>query len=281
MALPLLIAVVAIGFAALFFRKAAPIPPAVAAGLRLTLASLLMMPCTVAAVRRGRLTRRHLKAGLIGGLLYGLHFGTWVTSLTLTSVAASVTLVTATPLMLAVVGWLAGRDAPDGRLWLAIGLGVIGVIIIGGSDLSLSPDALIGDALALAGAVAMALYMLVVRRLGPGLDVAGFAGVTTGVGALCLMGLAVIQGAPLTPPSLETAGYLVLAALVPQLIGHNLITWVLRHTTPTVVGMATVGEPVVATLLAWLWLGETVPPRVALGCVITLSAVLLALARRR
>lgn len=68
---------------------------------------------------------------------------------------------------------------------------------------------------------------------------------------------------------------------MPQLVGHNLLTWALRHATPTAVGIATVGEPVGSTLLAWLWLGERVGQLAGAGAVVTLLAVLLSLRASR
>lgn len=273
----LAVAVSAISFAAIFFRLAAPTDPLVAAGLRLAIAACVLAPFVWRARRRGALTPRTLRAGVLAGLLYGAHFGTWVTSLTLTSVAASVTLVTATPILLGIAALVTGRDRPSPRHWAAIGLGVIGVMIIAAAGPAGSTGHLAGDALALAGAAAMAGYLLAGRRLGLTLDPLAFTGIAAAVGATILLGIGASQGVPLTPPSGAAFGWILLAALVPQLIGHTLLTWALRHTRPTVVGMATVGEPVGSTLLAWLWLGEDVGAAIALGCAVTLAGVLLAL----
>ena len=273
----LLVAVAAISFAAIFFRLASPTPTLVSAGVRLLFAALLLAPWTVAGLRSGRLAGPVGRAAVLGGLLYALHFGAWVASLERTTIAASVTLVTATPLLLAVHGLATGRDRPSRRLLLALGVAAVGVAILGGNDLGHGPDALVGDALALLGCAAMAGYLLVVRRLGPSLDVLGFAGVATAVGSVTLLGAAAAGGAPPWPASTSAAGWLLLSALVPQMVGHNLLTWALRHAKPTVVGMATVGEPVGASVLGFLVLGEVVGPAAALGCAVTLGAVLLAL----
>ncbi len=273
----LAVAVTAISFAAIFFRLTAPTHPLVAAGLRLAIAAGLLAPFVWRARRRGALGGRVLGAGALAGLFYGAHFGTWVTSLTLTSVAASVTLVTATPILLGVFALITGRDRPTGRHWGAIGLGLVGVAIIAGADGDRGADGLLGDGLALAGAAAMAGYLLLGRRLGAALDPLAFTGVAAAVGAAGLLGAAAVAGIPLWPASDEALLWIIAAALVPQLIGHTLLTWALRHTRPTVVGMATVGEPVGSTLLAWLWLGESVEPHIALGCAVTLAAVALAL----
>ncbi len=222
--------------------------------------------------------RTHLRAGLLAGALYGLHFGAWVWSLTLTSMAASVTLVTATPLLLALVGVATGRDRPTPRLWWAIALATTGVLIIGGSHLELAGDALVGDALAFLGAAAMAGFLLVVRRLGS-VDPLGFTGVSAPTGAVILLGAGALLGHAPLAASPAAWGWLALAAAVPQLIGHSLLTWALRYVGPAVVGLATVGEPVGASLIAWLWFGEVITGQVAAGSVVILVAVAVAVRR--
>jgi drug/metabolite transporter (DMT)-like permease len=276
----LIAAVVAISFAAIFFRLASPTPPLVSAGVRLLFAAGLLLPWTVRGLRAGRLSGPIGRAAVLGGLLYAAHFGSWVASLELTTIAASVTLVTATPLLLAGHGLITGQDRPSPRLWMALGLAVVGVTTIGGTDLGRGGDALLGDGLALLGCAAMAAYLIVVRRLGPELDVLAFAGVATGVGAAALLTSSVLLGQHPWPESQAAVGWLLLSALVPQLIGHNLLTWSLRHAKPTIVGMATVGEPVGASLLGYLVLGEAVGPAAAVGCAITIGAVVLALRSR-
>jgi drug/metabolite transporter (DMT)-like permease len=196
-------------------------------------------------------------------------------------VAASVTLVTATPLLLAVVGVLTGRDRPEGRLWASLALGAAGVVIVGGADLAFSGRALAGDGLALLGTAAMAGYLLLARRLGPRLEVWSFMGVACAVGGLVVMVVGAAAGVGLRPASGKAFFYIFLSALIPQLVGHGLLTWSLRHATPTVVALAILGEPVGSTLLAWAWLGEAAPPMVLAGCAVVLAALVLALSRPR
>lgn len=275
----LAVAIASISFAAIFFRLASPTHPLVVAATRLALAALVLAIPSARASIRGRVSRRTLLAGVACGIFYAAHFGTWVTSLTLTSVASSVTLVTATPLLLALISIATGRDRPERRHWIAIGLATIGLGLIGGADLSLSSAALAGDALAFTGAIAMAFYLLVARSLGEDLDVLVLSGIATAVGALTLFLAALIGGVPIAFASMESLGWIAMAALVPQLVGHTLLTWSLRHASPTAVGIATVGEPVGSGVLAWIWLGERVTPAVASGCAITLTAVLFSLRR--
>lgn len=274
-----MVAVIAISFAAIFFRKAAPTHPLVAAGVRLVIAAVLLSPFVFRAARDGRLSTPVLRSACLAGIAYAVHFGAWVTSLTLTSVAASVTLVTATPLLLTVVAFVTGRDRPDRRHIAAIAMALVGLVLIGGADLA-NEGALLGDGLAALGAVAMGAYMLIARRHGPSLDVWAFTGVATAVGGALLLAATVMMGVSVSFPSTEAFIYVALAALIPQLVGHSLLTWSLRHTRPTVVGIATVGEPVGSTILGWLWLKEHPSGAVLLGCGVTIVAVLMALIGR-
>jgi drug/metabolite transporter (DMT)-like permease len=276
----LLTGVSAIASAAIFFRLAGNTHPLVMAGTRLAIASTLLSPVVVLSIRSGRLPVRHVREAIIGGVLYAVHFGSWVWSLQLTTVAASVTLVTATPLFLAIHAVVTGRDRPDRALWVSLAVAAVGVTIIGGTDLGSSMTALVGDGLALVGAVSIAAYMVRVRALGE-VAVLPFMGVAAGVGGVILLLVAWSVGIAPHPESWESLGWLFAAALVPQLIGHTCITWCLRHMTPTTVGVATLFEPVGSTAVAWWLLSETPKWGTLTGCAITLAAVAIALTTRR
>lgn len=279
----LIVAVFAVSCAAIFFRLAAPTHPVVMAGTRLAIAAILFAVPTVRSYRQGRLPPAHVKAAVIGGLWYALHFGTWVTSLTLTSVAASVSLVTATPLILGLVALKTGRDRPSARMWLSLAVVLIGLVVLGvehGGDGG-SGGELLGDGLALAGAAAMAGYMLLVRAQGEELDPIAFSGVALAVGAAALLSWSVVLGIPLEIPSARAGFWILMAALVPQLIGHTTLTWTLKYLPPTGVAIAAVSEPVVSTLLGVVVLDEGVGRAAALGCGITIFGVALAATQRR
>lgn len=215
-----------------------------------------------------------MKAAVVASIFYAVHFGAWVWSLDLTSVAASVSLVTATPLMLALWGVIRRQDAPTGGIWLAILVSSLGVLVISGADFEGST--ILGNSLALLGAVAMAGYMLTVRKLGV-IDVLAFGSATAGMASLWLLTVAVFLGQTILPPTPTAAFFILMAALVPQIIGHSVITWALRFTTPTIVGLATLIEPVASSIFAWILLEERPGTMVFMGCGLTLIGVSIAL----
>lgn len=279
------IGVIAISFAAPLFKLSAPTHPLIAAATRLSIAAALWGVITLGSRGRAReaWSREQLKIAALCGGCYAVHFGAWVWSLGLTSVITSATLVTTTPLMLGVIGVLNRRDAPTPRLMLSGGIASLGVIGFAFEATQSAQDTLIGDALALLGAVAMVPYLLLTRRLGARLSIAPFSFIATGVGAAILW-LSAAALLPLNQLSLPVGAplyALISAALIPQLIGHSALTLSLRHLTPTEVGIATLLEPVGAALLAWWWMSELPTPVTSAASAVTLIGVGVALTRPR
>ncbi len=273
--LALAVAVLAISFAAVLFKLAPDLDPAVAAGYRLVIAGLITLPLTL----RARIRPSTLA---LAGLAYGVHFGTWVASLGLVPVALSVTAVTTTPLLLALIGFATGRDRPDLRILTSLLVAISGLALMTlGADTS--GDVVLGLTLALLGAAAMAAYLLVVRRMMTAvpLNPLALSGGAALLGGLMLLGVGALYGARLLPSTAEETFAVLGAATLPQLVGHGLMTWATRYLSPTEVALATLGEPMGAALLAALLLGEGLDVITVLGGVMTLLAVTLALTRRR
>jgi len=162
-------------------------------------------------------------------------------------------------------------------LWIAIGVAAAGVAILGAAGAGEGEAQLLGDALAVLGCAAIAAFLLLVRKMGPELDPVAFSGLACGSGAILLLGTAWLFGIPIEVSSTEALGYLALAALVPQLIGHLILIWALRYTTPTVVALGVTCEPVISTLLGVLLLSQQPSTLAALGCSLTVFGVILAI----
>lgn len=268
-------AVAAVSLAAIFIRLA-DAPGVVVAAYRMVLAALLLLPLTVRGLRRTPLRGRMLLWTVLAGLLLAGHFATWISSLSYTSVAAAVTLVTTTPLWVALLAWLLLGVAPTLSMLLGVLLAVAGGAVIGFGDLTGGSAPLLGDSLALAGALFMSGYLLLGRAVQrSGIDLAAYVGVAYGVAALALLPLPLLFGHSYGGYSVETLMWIALLALVPQLIGHTGINYAMKHLDPTMVATVTLLEPVGATLLALLLFGEVPSALTLLGALGLLLGVLL------
>lgn len=284
----LLVGVVAVSWAAIFIRLAEA-PALSIAAYRLSLSAV---PVGAFALARRRAELARLRRGewlLLGGsgAALALHFATWIASLSRTTVASSVALVTTQPVWVALLSALVLREPVRLQGVLAILVATAGGITIAGADIALSGEALLGDALALVGAICAAVYFIVGRRIRPALSLASYVGVVYAVAAALLLLAALAMGAPLGGFSTRTWMMFLLLALVPQLLGHSALNWALRYLSAPFVSVTVLGEPVISTLLAIPFLGEWPGPVRVLGGAVTLAGVYLAvreeaqLARRR
>lgn len=206
---------------------------------------------------------------LAGGLLAG-HFATWIPSLSFTSVASSVALVSAVPVWTALIARRQGQQVPR-AVWWGIGVALLGVLSLTGVDLTVTPRAVFGDLLALLGGVLAAGYLTIGGEVRQQASTAVYTTVCYAVAAAVLLVVCGVGQQPLV--GFEATTWLAFVAITagPQLLGHTLFNRVLRTISTTVVAMAILFEIVGAAVLAWLFFDE-VPPVSAVPAAVLLVA---------
>lgn len=281
----LLVAVLAMSWGGPLVRYATA-PALAVAAWRLAL-SVGFIAVVVLVRDRGRAIRglsgRDWALALAAGFFLAGHFWSWIASLSLTTVASSVVLVNTQPVFVALLSVALLGERPSRRQWLGIGVAVAGAAVIGWGDFGGGPEPLLGDLLAVTGAVFVALYYVIGRSLRQRLELWSYIAVVYGSAAVLL--LAVTAG----HPGVAVAGYpagdwLVFLALAagPMMIGHTGVNYALRYIPAYVANLALLGEPIGATLLAW-WLPgirEAPSGRLLAGGALVLFGIGLGVRRR-
>jgi drug/metabolite transporter (DMT)-like permease len=285
--------ILAVSTASIFIRQAQhQAPSLVVATYRLGLATLGLIPFAIG--KRKELLSFTPKQWLLalgaGGIL-ALHFASWITSLEYTSIASSVVLVTTTPLWVALFSPLFLKERLGKAAKLGMGVALLGGTVVGMSQAcSISATGLacsglqgfwsgraaLGNFLALFGAWMAAGYMMIGRRLRPGLSLVSYVFVVYGVAALVLLGLVGVSGQPLTGYSLATYGWFIALAVIPQLVGHSSLNWALRYLPASFVSVSLLGEPIGSIILAFIFLAESPTPMELAGGVLILAGIFLA-----
>lgn len=248
-------------------------------------AGALALAPAAARNRRGQpalptIRRRQIAAA---GIFLGLHFGLWLSSLQYTTVASSVTLVTMSPIFVALgARRFLGEDVAR-RTWIGMLITIVGAVTVGladGAAVDLGARALLGDLLAFSGAIAVAGYMLMGRAVRRDVSTSVYATGAYGVAAAVLLPMTFLLDQPLT--GYEPKAWWAIAAIVigPQLLGHTIFNALLSTIEPTTVAIVVLSEPVLSTLLAWLLLTELPAPLFWLGAPIVLLGVAVATAGR-
>jgi drug/metabolite transporter (DMT)-like permease len=275
-----ILGIAAVSSASIFIRFAQREAPSlvIAAG-RLIPASLILAPPALMRYRAEyrRLGRRDWGLVVISGVFLGLHFATWVSSLEYTTVASSAVLVSTSPLVVAVASWLFLHEKIGRPVIVGLVVAMIGGVIVGLSDTSgTARNTLMGDALALAGAITVAGYWLIGRRLRAKISVVPYIAVVYGVAAITLLTMAGVARQTFVGYSPIIYLWFLLLALVPQLLGHSSFNWALAHLPATFVAVATLGEPIGSSILALFILKETPTVVKIAGVLLILVGIVIA-----
>jgi drug/metabolite transporter (DMT)-like permease len=275
--LALISGVLAVSTGAIFARLAEA-PALVIAAYRVGLASVILAP--IAWWRAGdelaSLGKKDYLLAILAGLFLALHFGTWISSLNYTSVANSVVLVNTNPLWVGVLTPLISKDRLTLLTKIGIVISVIGGIIIGAGDFATGGQALWGDFLALLGSVCAALYLLVGRNLRRRLSLLAYVILCYGSAAIILWSVVLVLRLPVVGFSTGTYAAFAGMALISQIIGHSSYNWALKWFSASLIAVSLLGEPIGATILAYIIFDEGLTWTKVIGGGLILAAIYLA-----
>jgi drug/metabolite transporter (DMT)-like permease len=286
--------ILAVSTGSIFVRYAQVYAPSIViAAYRLGLATIFLAPLALFK-RRSELKRiegRNRILAIGSGVFLALHFATWISSLEYTTVVSSVVLVSTAPLWVALLSPLTIKEPITKPVLIGMALAFIGVVIVGISDICsiqggrlLCPtfdefirgDAFIGDLLALAGAWMAAGYLLIGRRLRVGISLVPYIFVVYGIAALVLTIFMFASGQPAFGYPPITYLWLILLALIPQIMGHSSFNWALGYLSAAFVSITLLGEPIGSAVLAYFLLQETPTVLKMFGAILILAGIYVA-----
>ena len=281
--LVLLVGVLAASTAALFIRLAYAAEGSGSMGLGLLLAAVRLSVASLALLPAWRSIRKTshepgaMGYAVLAGVFLGVHLALWITSLAYTSILASTTIVTTNPIWVALILWLWRGERPSRFTAVGIIVAVSGGTLIavgdaGGTSAGSKP--LLGDLLALGGALSVSLYLIFGREAQHrGLGIGRYVATAYVVGALILLPAPLLLGSGYSGWPGEVYVYGLLLAFIPQLVGHSSFNWAVKWVSPTLVALVILAEPVGGSILGFLVFGEVPGPLVVVGAVVLLTGV--------
>jgi drug/metabolite transporter (DMT)-like permease len=256
-------------------RAGQSLGPAEIAFWRLAIAGPVVL--LLARVRRQPLPAGRARLAFAAfGLAAALHFLLYIASLYYTTVAHTLSLLATAPIFVVILSRLFLGERVSARRLLGVLLTVAGVAILTGMEPAFDRRMLLGDALALASALAFAFYSIAGRSQRTRYGLFAYAGSVYAAAALWLLPAALFTFSPggYTPGAVAS---LLALALVPLTLGHTLFNAALRRTSATVVNVLATQEVTLSVLLALIFLGEQPAPTTVLGMAVTLAGVLVVL----
>lgn len=201
-----------------------------------------------------RLTTKDVLFASASGFALALHFWAWNASIHLTTIAASVTLVSLQPAFIVAISAVFLREAPTRRQLAGISIAIIGAMLIAApawreSDAAFQRGAMLGNLLATSAALTAAIYYSIGRHLRGKFGIWAYVGLAYSACALTLLAMTWISNVPLGPQPPRELAIFVALAIGPMLLGHTGMNWALKYMPAYVVNLVTLGEPVGATIL--------------------------------
>jgi drug/metabolite transporter (DMT)-like permease len=224
-----------------------------------------------AALARGELKRIGSPwLALLAGVALAAHFGTFVPSLSYTTVASASALVSSQAVWAGLLGRLLGERLPR-RAWAGTAVCVGGVLVVTGVDVSVSARALGGDLLALLGGMFGGVYIVTGGFVRRGLSTLAYTLLCYGACGALLLVACLLTGQSLAGYAAPDWARIAGITLFGQLLGHSLFNFVLRHISPTFVSLSTLFTVPLSAIIAAVALGQT-PPVAAIPALVLLLA---------
>lgn len=280
----LLFAVFAVSWASIFIRWCGDTPALVISFYRMFWSTLILLGYQLVTGPRllliNKLSKQSRNLIILAGILLAFHFATWIASIQLTKISHSLILESTHPVFALLLSPVFLKEKGS---WYAVAAAILtffGIVIIAGQDIFSFDRKFLGDILALAGALFVTLYVLIARHQRDQVQLIPYLTAVYAGAALTLLILIILFGYSLFNYPLKVHGVMILLALIPTGIGHSLINWAARKIPVYKVNFSILGEPIIASFLAF-WLFREKPYGLFyLGAVFIIFGIILALSER-
>ncbi len=222
-------------------------------------------------------TRKIIAIFLGAGMIWAVCLVLWACSLEYTNIANSTLMHDLSPLFAILLGWLLFKHHFNWQFLIAVGITLLGVIVIGVEDVHVGMDHLFGDALALLSAVFLALYCLLVGHLRSHYSSTAILQWICLFGSISLVPVIFLASGTFLP--VTAMGWLAIAGVVclSQIIGQGLTAYSLKEVSSELASLFFPLEAVFVAIFAWIGLGEHLTLLNCLGFALVLAGIYVAL----
>ncbi|WP_217587368.1 DMT family transporter [Lentibacillus saliphilus] len=280
------IGVISVSSSAVLVKLANLAPASIIANYRLLFAVIIMLPYILVKCKHEfrLIHKKDWILSILAGVFLAFHFIVWFESLNYTSVASSVVLVTLQPIFAFLGTFLFFKERFSPGAILSMLIAIFGSVIIGWGDFQISGMALYGDMLALLGAILITGYFLMGQQVRKRLSLMTYTFVVYGISSITLIMYNLILDHSFVGYPADHWLIFIALAIIPTFFGHTLFNWALKWLSTSTISMAIVFEPIGASFLAFILLGEMITGSQWLGGSIVIFGLflfILATSRKR
>ena len=223
----------------------------------------------------------NLKSIFVAGILLGIHFALFFQSIKMTKIANATFLGTLAPLFTLLLESFLFKRKFNKFVIMGLLLSFCGAVIILSHNFDMSQKYTLGNILAVLCSVCLAISFIIAEKVRQTENTIVYTRTLYLTAAATLLIIAVMTGSNLVNHTLSDYIGLLFLGLVPTIIGHNIIYYSVKFVSPTIVSSFPLGEPVIATILAFFIFGQIIGINIILGGLITLFGLLLIINKKK
>lgn len=266
----LLISILAVSISSIMI-KFSDTPTSVAGMYRLFISVMILLAFVPWKMLRSLdMNKKDWSIVILAGLFLGLHFLFWMESLVYTSVASSMVILSLQPLFVMIGSYFLFKEQANRLTVFCLIIALFGSIVIAWGDIGISKEALIGDGLSLIGTLFVSAYLLAGQKVSRKLDANVYSIFVFFIGGIIMLIYNLLNNYSLIDYNSSEWTYFLLLAIIPTIFGQCIFNLLLKSIGATTVSVGIIGEPVLAIILAYLLLGETISLFQFLGGMMTL-----------
>lgn len=278
----LILAALSVSTSSIFVRYS-DAPAMIISAYRMLFTLLMIGPVVFVKHREelAKISGRDMLYAIASGFFLALHFATWITSLKLTTVSASTVLVQMSPIFVVAGSFIFFKEGISKASLMGVLTAVAGSAFVGITDFKVGGTALMGDFLALAGAFFIAGYLLIGRELRKRIMLLPYTFIVYGSCTLFLLLGCILMDIPLYPYSPNNYAIFFALAFFCTILGHTVFNWALKYVPAYTVSICSLLEPIGATFLAFLFLGEVPGLMQILGQILVLTGLYIFISKSK
>ena len=242
---------------------------------RMLFASIILWTYTIFKSQgRFKLSENKTKT-IYAGILLGIHFALFFQAIKTTNIANATFLGTLAPFFTLLIEiYFLKRDYHK-KILLGLLFTLLGSIIIFSYDLNLQSTYTLGNIYAILCSICLAIAFIIAEKVRKNENTIVYTRTLYLSAACTLLFIACIVDESLIQYSYNEYLGLLFLGIVPTIIGHNSIYYAVKYVSPTIVAAFPLGEPVIATILAFFIFHEIITINIFVGGIITLLGLIL------
>lgn len=268
----LVLALLSVSTSSIFARFVPELSAVMLAFWRMAIASFVMWVYAL-LVKQRPIRKEESKYYYLSGLFLALHFSCFYTAVKLTSIANATLLGITAPMFTMLYERIVLKRPLKSVVFLGFVLAGTGSLIIAGSDLFYQDSSFIGKLFGLMAALFISLVYILASRLRKDSNTVVYTKYLYTYATIFLLAISLLNGDNVIDFTAHQFGWLLSLGLIPTILGHSIFYYIIKYTTPTVVASVPIGEPIIASLFAWILFSEIISLPTVVGGVFILFGV--------